>query len=77
VNKDREELRRLVDELPENELKAARRYLEFNRDAGKDSVRLCAGKRFAWLMMNQKRRRERTRCSVGWRFQGYTNDVIM
>ncbi len=36
---EREELRRLVDELPENELKAARRYLEFIRDVGKDPVR--------------------------------------
>ena len=38
VNMEREELRRLVDELPENELKAARRYLEFIRDVGKDPV---------------------------------------
>ena len=36
---EREELRRLVDELPENELNAARRYLEFIRDVGKDPVR--------------------------------------
>ncbi len=39
MNVEREELRRLVDELPENELKAARRYLEFIRDVGKDPVR--------------------------------------
>ena len=36
---EREELRRLVDELPENELKAARRYLEFIRDVGKNPAR--------------------------------------
>ena len=42
MNVDREELRRLVDELPENELKAARRYLEFIRDVGKDPVRWAA-----------------------------------
>ena len=36
---EREALRRLVDELPENELNAARRYLEFIRDRGKDPVR--------------------------------------
>lgn len=35
---EREELRRLVDEIPENELNAARRYLEFIRDVGKDPV---------------------------------------
>lgn len=35
---EREALRRLVDELPENELKAARRYLEFIRDVGQDPV---------------------------------------
>jgi Ran GTPase-activating protein (RanGAP) involved in mRNA processing and transport len=39
VTVEREELRRLVDELPENELNAARRYLEFIRDVGKDPVR--------------------------------------
>lgn len=36
---EREELRPLVDELPENEMKAACRHLEFIRDVGKDPVR--------------------------------------
>lgn len=35
----RDDLHRLVDELPENELNAARRYLEFIRETGRDPVR--------------------------------------
>jgi len=43
VSLEREELRRLVDELLEKELNAARRYLEFIRHMGKDPVRWALG----------------------------------
>lgn len=39
MSMERESLHRLIDELPEGELNAARRYLEFIREKGTDSVR--------------------------------------
>lgn len=38
ASESREELRRILDQLPEGELRAARRYLEYLRDLG-DPVR--------------------------------------
>lgn len=39
MSMERDEIHRIVDELPEGELKAARRYLEFIRNVGADPVR--------------------------------------
>lgn len=39
MSMEREELHRLVDELPEGELKAAHRYLELIREKAVDPVR--------------------------------------